>query len=279
MSNVANGNGYLKLWRKARFGWLAEAKPWQRCLWYEMLMMAHHEQQTGFLYGSSVALQPGQFIITYSELARRAEVTRKTIKRWLDTLVEARKISIAVGGPAKVPPDGRKSPTPGVVVTLIKWPDYQGNGTGRSRQSPAEVPPDDPPPPSVSSRMKKEEERTLRRVRENRIRTVCQELPPFDTIPDRRFAAYANAWVDLFDSEDRVVAEIYNAHNWYSEKKRVMKDYGKFLTNWMKKAAEPSSQAQLFGGRTVQEETEDDINKRHMRQLEKQYEQRSNEDE
>lgn len=154
--------GWIKLWRKAVEGDLA-SHPFLWALWNWLLFAAVWKPTSIRWKGMRRDIPPGTVVMGIREIADKWDCSPATVKRWLDYLVESRRITLESG-------------TDGTLVTILNWSVYQASDD--TRQTPAEHELNETRTGAERDLNLSEEGKNLRR--EEEIHTVRSRAPSFD---------------------------------------------------------------------------------------------------
>lgn len=233
--------GYVKLWRKAIESpvW-ADPDLWRT--WCCCLMLANYKQVTVLLDkgGSSITLQPGQFVtgqLSFHRLMypkkRSSNPSSRTVWRWLHALENLENVSI-------------KSSNKLSIVTVCNWEVYQSDNFENVKQIVTIV------SPSCHDRVNsKESKEGKEEDKESTI--VDSSVPPlasaptaagfrfavqhsdFWDLPQRKLDQYLATYADRLD----VSAELRKAKQWLTDhrnRRKTKQGMPGFLTRWLNKA-------------------------------------------
>ena len=118
-------NGWIKLWRKAVEGDLAE-NPILWALWNWLLYTATWKATSIIWKGARRDIPAGTVVLGISEIAERWECSQSTVKKWLTYLQSSDRISL-------------ETCSRGTLVTILNWDAYQSPYAERREPSENEV--------------------------------------------------------------------------------------------------------------------------------------------
>jgi hypothetical protein len=119
------GNGWIKLWRSAIEGDLAD-NPYLWALWNWLLFAAHWKASSIIWKGQRRDIPAGTVVMGISELAEKWECSQSTIKKWLIYLVTSERILL-------------ETSSRGSLVTIRNWDIYQAPYAEHREPSVSEV--------------------------------------------------------------------------------------------------------------------------------------------
>lgn len=109
------GGGFICLWRKTLEDpiWF-NSTPEQKALFITLLSLANWKEQKYDIYGEEMILQPGQFITSYTELAKLTGkgVSRQIVRTGLDRFERLNFLT-------------RQVTRRGTLITIVNWRKYQ----------------------------------------------------------------------------------------------------------------------------------------------------------
>ncbi len=118
-------NGWIKLWRKAVEGDLAD-NPILWALWNWLLYTATWKPTSIIWNGARRDIPSGTVVLGISELAEKWECSQSTVKKWLTYLQSSGRIYL-------------ETCSRGTLVTIVNWDTYQNSYAERREPSENEV--------------------------------------------------------------------------------------------------------------------------------------------
>lgn len=123
------GGGFICLWRKTLEDpiWF-NSTPEQKALFITLLSLANWKEQKYDIYGEEIILQPGQFIISYEELAKLTGkgVSIQNVRTGIDRF---KKLGFLT----------REVTKRGGLITIVNWRKYQDKDYEANKESNSEL--------------------------------------------------------------------------------------------------------------------------------------------
>ncbi|MGL4695218.1 DnaD domain protein [Enterococcus larvae] len=116
------GGGWIKLYRSIQDHWIWD-NPVYLKWWLDLLLMANHSEKKILFDGKLVVIGIGERITSEKKLSERWEVSRSTVRKFLNLLVSDEMLII------------RKSRKSGTWYKVCNYADYQGNSEIKKHQS------------------------------------------------------------------------------------------------------------------------------------------------
>jgi len=125
--------GYIKLWRSSENNKYYFSEPftkWQA--WVDLLLLANHDSGCITKRGIDITVMRGQLADGELRLADRWDWSRGKVRRFLKKLEkdnQITKVFSSENGTEDSTEDGQKKPSVKVLIEIINYNEYQGNGT------------------------------------------------------------------------------------------------------------------------------------------------------
>ncbi len=225
--------GYIKLWRAICDSELYFSEKFTKSqAWIDLLLLANHKQNTLFVRGIVVKLEPGEVLAGEEYLAKRWKWSREKVRNYLSLLSSETRQQII----------WKKSNVCSVVV-IAKWHLYQQDRTANR----------------TTEKHQTEQQKNIPKNEKNDKKSICPE-PKSVSSPaeEKKFLTFSctgeskefhllkpkvEEYRKTYDTLD-VEQELKKARQWLSDnpgRRKTARGMTRFLGNWLSRAADRGS--------------------------------------